>query len=101
MKKFVRSWMVLCIIFTIFLVNALEISSAEQYFQFQGRVVGMHNDQLTVKGDKGETMYFATGRNTVFVPTRLPGVDERVKVTYYLRRGNNVATQVEILSAKK
>jgi hypothetical protein len=101
MKKFAKRWMLLCTIFTIFFIIGLEITSAEEYFMFEGKVVGMHNDQLTVKGDKGETMYFATGRNTVFVPTRLPGVDERVKVTYFLRRGNNVATQVEILSVKK
>jgi hypothetical protein len=66
-----------------------------------GKVVGMHNEQLTVKLDNGKTMYFSTGRNTVFVPSRLPDVDERVKVTYHVQRGDNVATQVEILSAKK
>jgi hypothetical protein len=99
MKKFVRSWMVLCTIFTIFIIG-LEIGSAEEYFMFQGKVVGIYKDQLTVKGDKGQTMYFAIGRNTIYVPTRLPGVDERVKVTYFLRRGGNVASQVEILSAK-
>ena len=102
MKKFVRQWAVVCTVFTMFFIIGLGITSAaEEYFQFQGKVVGMHNDQLTVKGDKGETMYFSTGRGTVFVPTRLPGIDERVKVTYYLRRGENTATQVEILSAKK
>ena len=102
MKKFERRWMVVCTIVTVFFIIGLGIASAaEEYFQFTGRVVGMHNDQLTVKGDKGETMYFSTGRGTVFVPTRLPGVDERVKVTYYLRRGENTATQVEVLSAKK
>ncbi len=102
MEKFLRRWVVLCTILTIFFIIGLGIaSSAEEYFMFTGKVVGMHNNQLTVKGDKGETMYFSTGRGTVFVPTREPGVDERVKVTYYSRRGDNVATQVEILSAQK
>lgn len=73
----------------------------EEYLMVTGKVVGMHNDQLTVKLDNGKTMYFSTGRNTVFVPTRLPGVDERVKVTYHVLRGDNVAAQVEILSVKK
>jgi hypothetical protein len=98
MKKFVRHWMVLFAIFTIFFMIGLEITSAEDYFM--GKVVGIHEGQLTVKGDKGETMYFALANTTVFVPTRLPGVDEQVKVTYFLRNGNNVATQVEILSGK-
>jgi hypothetical protein len=106
MKRFVRHWMVLCTIFTIFFMIGLEVASAQEYFMFEGKVVGIYNDQLTVKGNDGQTMYFLFGRNTVFVPTRQPGVDEHVKVTYYLqkagflRREGNVATQVEILSQK-
>jgi len=76
---------------------AAESSEAQQYFSFQGKVEGRYREQLTVKGDKGETMYFAIGRRTVYVPSRLPGVGERVKVTYFLRRGHNIASQVEIL----
>jgi hypothetical protein len=102
MEKSVRRWVILYTIFTIFFIIGLGIaSSAEEYFMVTGKVVGMHNYQLTVKDDKGQTMYFSTGRRTVFVPTREPNVDERVKVTYYVRRGDNVATQVEILSANK
>ncbi len=101
MERFLRRWVVLWTILTIFFIIGLGIASAEEYFMVTGKVVGMHNYQLTVKGDKGQTMYFSTGRSTVFVPTREPNVDERVKVTYYSRRGENIATQVEILSAKK
>ncbi len=101
MKKVIRSWMVIWTILIILFVIGLEISRAEEYFMVTGKVVGMYNYQLTVKDDKGQTMYFSTGRSTVFVPTREPNVDERVKVTYYVRRGDKVATQVEILSAKK
>ncbi len=106
MKKFVKHWMVLCTIFTIFLTIGPQITSADEYFMVQGKVVGIYNDLLTVKTDNGQTMYFAIGRKTVFVPTRQPNVDERVKVTYYsqkkgfMRREGNVATQVEILSQK-
>ena len=106
MKKFVRHWMVLCTIFTIFLTIGPQTTSASEYFMVQGKVVGIYNDLLTVKTDNGQTMYFAIGRKTVFVPTRQPNVDERVKVTYYsqkkgfMRREGNVATQVEILSQK-
>ncbi|MCX8117100.1 MAG: hypothetical protein N3G78_04095 [Desulfobacterota bacterium] len=42
-------------------------------------------------------MSFAVGRRTVYVPSRLPAVGERVRVTYFLKRGQNVASQVEIL----
>ena len=73
----------------------------EQYLMVTGKVVGMHNYQLTVKDDKKQTIYFSTGKSTVFIPAREPNVDEKVKVTYYVRGGDKVATQVEILSAKK
>jgi hypothetical protein len=73
----------------------------EQYLMVTGKVVGMHNYQLTIKDDKKETIYFSTGKSTVFIPAREPNVDEKVKVTYYVRGKDNVATQVEILSAKK
>jgi hypothetical protein len=42
-------------------------------------------------------MYFAMGRNTVHIPSRMPGDGERVRVTYFMQRGHNVASQVEIL----
>ncbi|MGZ6225475.1 MAG: hypothetical protein ACXWMH_08240 [Syntrophales bacterium] len=73
----------------------------EEYLMVTGKVVGMHNYQLTVKDDKKQTIYFSTGKSTVFIPAREPHVDEKVKVTYYVRKGDNVATQVEILSANK
>ncbi len=100
MEKILRRWTVLCTVFAVFIIIGIGIA-AEEYQMITGKVVGMHNNQLTVKTDKGQTMYFATGRSTVFVPAREPNVDERVKVTYYSRRGDNVATQVENLSAKK
>ena len=83
-----------------FRCRRIERGFGQQYFFFEGKVESLYKDQLTVKGNKGQTMYFAIGRGTVYIPSRLPGVGERVKVTYYLRRGHNVASQVEILSAK-
>jgi hypothetical protein len=91
---------VLIVTIGILVAVGLREASAQQYFFFQGKVESLYKDQLTVKGNKGETMYFAIGRNTVYVPSRLPGVGERVKVTHFLRRGHNVASQVEIFSAK-
>jgi len=101
MKKFVTHWMVLSTVFTIFFIIGLEVVSAQEHLMFEGKVVGIYRDQLTVKGDKGTTMYFLIGRNTVFVPTGQPNIDQRVKVTYFLQRGHNVASQVETLSEKK
>ena len=54
---------------------------------------------ISVKGDKGNVMNFAVGVRTVYVPSRLPGIGERVKVSYYVQRGQNAAYQVEILPA--
>jgi hypothetical protein len=43
-------------------------------------------------------MNFAVGRKTVYIPSRYPGIGERVKITYSLQRGQNAAYQVEILA---
>jgi len=100
MKKFSKRWVILMVTVGILVAVGLKEASAQQYFFFQGKVESLYRDQLTVKGNKGETMYFAIGRRTVYIPSRLPGVGERVKVTYFLRRGHNVASQVEIFTAK-
>ena len=100
MKKNSKNWLVLMVAVGIFVAVGLREASAQQYFFFEGKVENLYKNQLTVKGSKGQTMYFAIGRRTVYIPSRLPGVGERVKVTYYLRRGHNVASQVEIFSAK-
>ena len=100
MEKYSKRWVIWIVAIGILLVVGLKEASAQQYFFFQGKVENLYKDQLTVKGNKGETMYFAIGRRTVYIPSRLPGVGEKVKVTYFLRRGQNVASQVEILSAK-
>jgi len=97
MKTISKKWVILMVVAGIFITIGLEEASPQQYFFFQGKVESLYREQLTVKGDKGETMYFAIGRRTVYIPSRLPGVGERVKVTYFLRRGHNVASQVEIL----
>ncbi|MCJ7494102.1 MAG: hypothetical protein MUP68_07665 [Deltaproteobacteria bacterium] len=97
MKTFPKRWLIMMVAAGILITIGLKEASAQQYFFFQGKVESLYREQLTVKGDKGETMYFAIGRRTVYIPSRLPGVGERVKVTYFLRRGHNVASQVEIL----
>jgi len=100
MKLFSKRWVILLIVVGISLTVGAGNLLAQQYFFFQGKVESLYKEQLTVKSNKGETMYFAIGRRTVYIPSRLPGVGERAKVTYYLRRGHNVASQVEVLSGK-
>jgi hypothetical protein len=85
----------LTVVFMILLVA--ENASAQKYLTYVGKVVSVYRGTLSVKGDKGEVMYFAVGRKTVYIPHRLPAVDERVKVSYYFQRGHHVAYQVEIL----
>jgi hypothetical protein len=94
-------------LFTIFAflsVVGLEIALAQQTSTFEGSVTSITTGAfargiITVKGVKGEVLNFAVGRKTVYVPSRYPGVGERVKITYSLVRGQNAAYQVEILPA--
>jgi hypothetical protein len=98
MKRFFKNWMGLSIIVFAFLIIAgLETAPAQQYFSFVGKVTSLSGGFLGVQGGKGEVMYFATGRKTIYVPAHLPAVGERVKVSYFFRRGHNVAYQVEVL----
>ncbi|MBM4278737.1 MAG: hypothetical protein FJ130_12805 [Deltaproteobacteria bacterium] len=98
MRSFLKFKIILSILIVTFLVMiAAESSEAQQYFNFSGKVVSLYKGSLSVLSDKGETMNFAVGRRTIYIPSRLPGVGERVKVTYFLRKGHHVASQVEIL----
>jgi hypothetical protein len=96
--------MILFTVFAFLFVVGLEITLAQQTSTFKGSVAGITTGafargMITVKGDNGEVMNFAVGHRTVYVPSRYPGVGERVKITYSLQRGQNAAYQVEILSA--
>ncbi len=99
-----KSLLLLTVIFAVVSVLGLEESPAQQTSTFEGSVAGITTGAfakgiITVKGAKGEVMTFAVGRKTAYVPSRYPGVGERVKITYALVRGQNAAYQVEILPA--
>jgi hypothetical protein len=81
----------------VLLISGLKTTSAQQYFNYVGKVVSLSGKSLSVQGSKGDVMYFAIGRKTIYVPAHLPAVGERVKVSYFFRKGHNVAYQVEIL----
>jgi hypothetical protein len=94
----------LSVVFAFFFVAGLEITLAQQMSTFEGSVAGITTSWpargiITVKGNKGDVMVFAVGRKTAYVPSRYPGVGERVKITYALERGQNAAYTVEILPA--
>ena len=102
MRKFTKHGITLFTIFTFLFVVGLEITLAQQMSTFEGSVAGIATSWptrgiITVKGDKGDVMTFAVGHRTVYVPSRYPGVGERVKITYSLQRGQNAAYQIDIL----
>jgi hypothetical protein len=102
MRKFMKHAIILSTILAFLFVIGLEITLAQQTSTFEGSVSGISTGAfargiITVKGNKGEVMNFAVGRKTVYVPSRYPGIGERVKITYSLQRGQNAAYTVEIL----
>ena len=74
-----------------------ETVPAQKKLTYVGKVVSIYKGTLSVKGNKGEVMYFAVGKKTKYIPRHLPAVNQQVKVSYYYRRGYNVAYQVEVL----
>jgi len=99
-----KGLILLTLVFAVVTVLGFEESLAQQTSTFEGSVAGITTGAfargiITVKGVKGEVMNFAVGRKTVYVPSRYPGVGERVKITYSLEKGRNAAYQVEILPA--
>jgi hypothetical protein len=105
-REFMKRMKLGIMLFTVFaflFVVGLEVTLAQQMSTFEGSVAGITTGAfargiITVKGDKGEVINFAVGRKTVYVPSRYPGVGERVKITYSLVRGQNAAYTVEILA---
>jgi len=103
MRTYMRHGIVLSAIILFLFGIGLETTLAQQMSTFEGSVAGITTGAwargtISVKGSKGEVINFAVGRKTVYIPSRYPGVGERVKVTYSLIRGQNAAYTVEILS---
>ena len=104
MRSITKHGVILFTVLAFLFVAGLEITFAQQTSIFEGSVAGITTGafargMITVKGDKGEVMNFAVGHRTVYVPSRYPGVGERVKITYAPQRGQNAAYTVEILPA--
>jgi len=97
-----KGLILLALVFAVVTVLGLEESLAQQTSTFEGSVGAIttrfKKGIISVKGNKGEIVNFAVGIRTVYVPSRYPGVGERVKITYSLERGQNAAYTVEILT---
>jgi hypothetical protein len=104
MKTHIKHGVLAFTIFAFLFVVGLETTLAQQMSTFEGSVAAITTGAwargvISVKGNKGEVINFAVGRKTVYIPSRYPGVGERVKITYSLERGQNAAYTVEIFPA--
>jgi hypothetical protein len=98
MKRLLRRRVILSVTFLgLVLMIGLEAESAREHLTYVGRVITLYGNTLSVEADNGNIMYFVVGRRTVYVPTRVPAIGERVEVEYYFRRGQNVAVQVRVV----
>jgi len=97
MKKICKKWMMALIISTILFVIGAAMTSAQPYSTFVGKVVAIQRGAISVKGEKGEVLQFAVGRKTVYIPPRLPGVGEWVKVEYRFDGRRNVGYQMQVI----
>ena len=84
-------------VFMVALATGLEAASDQERLTYVGKVITIYGSTLSVEADNGNIMYFVVGRRTVYVPTRIPAIGERVEVEYYFRRGQNVAVQVRVV----
>ena len=97
MKGICKKWMTALILSTILFPIGAAITSAQPFSTFVGKVVAIQRGAITVEGGKGEILQFAVGRNTVYIPPRLPGVGEWVKVQYRFDGRRNIGYQMRII----
>jgi len=101
MKRVFHSWIILTFVFSILLSAQPGLAASSKSRYYSGKVVSLYKGTLSVKGEKGEIMYFALEKETVYTPQRQPRVGERVEVKYIFRKGYNVAQEVKMVPAKK
>ncbi len=101
MKKMLMELAILfAMISAIALAPELEAAPSQEYLTYVGKVITIYGSTLSVEADNGNIMYFVVGRRTVYIPTRVPAIGERVEVEYYFRRGQNVALQVKVVASR-
>jgi hypothetical protein len=102
MKRLLRRGVMISMMFLgLALMLGLEVESAQEQLTYVGRLITLYGNTLSVEADNGNVMYFVVGRRTVYIPTRVPAIGERVEVEYYFRRGQNVALQVKVIPGRK
>ena len=88
---------VLCLVLTANLLDA-----QEHFLTVTGTVVAIQGGArkwLEVKNEKDDTpINFRIGRNTTYVPQRVPAIGEKVRVMYYIEKGVPIATKVLIFT---
>ncbi len=92
--------MISVILLGLALMIGLEVESAQEQLTYVGRVITLYGKTLSVEADNGNIMYFVVGRRTVYIPTRVPAIGERVEVEYFFRRGQNVALQIKVVPSR-
>jgi hypothetical protein len=97
MRKIYKKWMMTLIISAILFIIGTATISAQSFATFTGKVVAIQRGAISVEGGKGEIIQFAVGRNTVYIPPRLPGMGEWVKVEYRFDGRRNVGYQMRII----
>jgi hypothetical protein len=97
MKKIFKKWMMTLIISAILFIIGIATTSAQPYSTFTGKVVAIQRGAISVEGEKGEVILFAVGRNTVYIPHRLPGIGEWVKVEYRFDGRRNIGYQMQVI----
>jgi hypothetical protein len=97
MRKIYKKWMMTLIISAILFIIGTATTSAQSFATFTGKVVAIQRGAISVEGAKDEIMVFAVGRNTVYIPPRLPGIGEWVKVEYRFDGRRNVGYQMRII----
>jgi hypothetical protein len=101
MGRCLKKWVIFfSVIFAISLMIELEYAAGQQYFTYVGRVVSIQRGVISVEADNGNVMHFAVERKTIYIPSRLPVIGERVQVQYFFQRGKNVAYQVKVVPHK-
>ena len=100
-RRILYGSIIIFFIFSILLSAQPGLAASSKFRYYSGKVVSLYKGTLSVKGEKGEIMYFAVEKETVYTPKRQPRVGERVEVKYVFRKGYNVAQEVKMVPAKK
>ena len=100
-RRILYGSIIIFFIFSILLSAQPGLAASPKTRHYAGKVVSLYKGTLSVKGEKGEIMYFAVEKETVYTPQRQPRVGERVEVKYIFRKGYNVAQEVKMVPVKK